>query len=199
MNMWKKVIETDDCFGFERIEKGLNIRIEARKNKESWDIFKTYYNNNGMSYTEEYYSQTRDQAQQLIKQLQSRKQPTLEEIQKRILRENKKIGINITRLFRDYNVEKWEFKIDNEDAENFVYMRDSETIMFDIVLNNKYKPKEKEIIETLKRMLGLDNSEFDVKQTVFYYNEKNSGLHKGNKKGMVLGKIDFGFLDEEED
>lgn len=101
-----------------------------------------------------------------------KKQPSVNEVKERIIQKQKKIDVNVIRCFKDYTIEKWYFTIDNEKIENIIYIRDAEIINVDIVMHQKYKSKEKEILPTLKNILGLRDYDLDInKQYIIIINK----------------------------
>ncbi len=197
---WKPVVDSVDLISFETISQDFTIRIEARKKEDhTWTIFKTYLDHALIAYTEEYYAKTRDEAQRIITFLQKEKLLTKRELHDRSLQRAKKVSISLKRQFKDYNVEKWHFAVNNGSYENILYMRDADVIEINILIAERYRPLEKQILTEVQTILGLDVVDFDIKQEVYYYTTHSEGYIPSKKPaGIFLGKMemDFDFSDE---
>lgn len=189
---WKKIAENQDIISYEKAFNGVLVRIEARKTmNDVWAIFKTYCDDAGLVYTEEYHAGTRDQALQLVYSMQKEKVLSRKEVQQRRLQQARKTIVKVKRLFKDYNVEKWSFAVANEAYQNVVYVRDADVSDVSIILHEKYKPIEANILQELRAILGFDTTDFDVRQEVFYYSTKNDSYQKSAKFGLFFGNMEI--------
>lgn len=198
---WKPVVDSVDLISFETLSQDLTVRIEARKKEDhTWTIFKTYLDQALLAYTEEYYAKTRDEAQRIITFLQKEKLLTKREVQDRSLQRARKVSLSLKRQFKDYNVEKWHFAVNNSSYENILYIRDADVIEVNILMAERYRSIEKQILTELQVILGLDTMEFDMKQEVYYYTTHSEGYIPSKKPaGFFLGKMEMGFDFSEED
>lgn len=195
-NKWRLLVDNPDIISYEseKENKGMRIRIEARKNEEnSWTIFKTYLDDASFTYTEEYNTQTRDEAEKIISSLQKNRFLTKKEVYAHKLQLAKRFPIKLKRHFKDYNVEKWLFAIGDDGYENVVYIRDAEVIEVNIIMHEKYRPAEANTIHELKAILGLDSNDLDIKQELYYYTTKAEKYHKNKRFGLYLGNFEMGF------
>lgn len=192
---WRLVVDTIDLISFETISSDLTVRIEARKKEDhTWSIFKTYSDHTFTAYTEEYHAKTRDEAQRIITFLQKEKLLTRKEIHERSLQRAKKVRLSLKRQFKDYNVEKWQFAVNADSYENLIYIRDADVIEVNVLMAEKYRLLEKQILAELQTILGLDVAEFDIKQEVYYYTTHSEKYFPAkNPAGLFLGKMEMGF------
>lgn len=197
--MWNKLIETDDFISFEKRTKIMNVRIEARLTPfREWDIFVTHYNGKDISYTEEYKSKTKEELFDLLSQLQKMKIKSKKEIERLRLLGSRKLKVNVVREFRDYTVEKWRFNIENDNLYNFVIVRDAEYIDLDVVMHEKYRSFEKDILFEVYKFLGLEEGELPIRRNIFYYSKRNRTISEDKKNHVFLGKIEFDFGDNKD-
>ncbi|MEM4267375.1 MAG: hypothetical protein QXK37_00935 [Candidatus Woesearchaeota archaeon] len=190
--MWKKIAESTDLISYEKKTPTLTIRLEARLlDDNSWVIFKKYFNDDGISYTEEYHSKTRDEAYYLIESLKS-KVLDRQEIERQKQSRKKGVRIQVRRTFKEYNVEKWDFAVDNEDFINFIYLRFEEMIELDLIVHEKYKIWEQRIITEIMHIFGLAGTELDLCINFFYFKERFDKIVKGRRNSLFIGRIEMG-------
>ncbi len=194
--MWENTVDSDDLLCHERKFKEFNVRIEARKNVDSeskkWEIFRTYYNDTSLNYTEEFFTTTRDKAEALIETLMRDKLLTNHELTKIKLEQRKGIKLNINRVFKDYNVEKWIVCVNHEKEKNVVYIRDAEMLEIDFIMNEKYKHIMKKVSKEFIKILGYNNSIFDKATNVYYFKEKTERYSKASSKNILVSKVEVG-------
>ena len=200
---WKQVVNSADLITHELTTKELRVRLEARRDEEneSWVIFKTYFDtaeNASLNFTQEYRTKTLDEAQRLLEHMQKEKLPSKKELYEQKLEHAKKVHINLKRHFKDYNVEKWNFAVNDEAYENAVYVRDADVSDVSIILHERHKPLEANILHELRAILGLDASELDIKQELYYYNTKSDSYQKTKKMGLFLGNFELGMDSQDE-
>ena len=202
-DMWKKIIDSRDVIGYERESNELKTRIEARLNKDdSWAIFLTYFDGKGVSYTEEYNCTTQKDALDLITTLKNKRVKSKKELQQLKQSSNsseKKLKIEVKREFRDYNVEKWIFSIEDGIFNNTVYIREADFIDVDIIINIKYKSYEDKIINYLIKNLGLEDYGAVIRENLFYYNENKRRLDNNSNVDVFINAIDFEFGNQEDE
>ncbi len=191
--MWAKKAETDDLISYEKKHQGRAIRIEARLVNGKWEIYKTYHRDEQCDYVEEYKTDHKQKALDLIETLKKEKDLTLQEINKIKKFEGKKINLKLKRAYKEYDVEKWYFSINNEGFINFVVARYAEEIHVDIVLHEKYRYYESKILDELDEMLKL--ADFGHIHEHVYFFKKHTAYNKKSKRGYLMGKIemDIGF------
>lgn len=192
VGMWKKIIESRDIIGYERESDELKTRIEARLNKDnSWTIFLTYYDGKGVSYTEEYASTTQKDALDLITVLKNKRLKSRKELQQLKQSSEKKLKVEVKREFRDYNVEKWIFSLEEGIFNNFIYIREADFIDLDIIINTKYKQYEEKIIAYLVKYLGLEDYGAVIRENIFYYTENKRKIDNSSNAGVFVNAMDF--------
>ena len=191
IGMWKKIIESRDVIGYERESNELKTRIEARLNNDnSWTIFLTYYDGKGVSYTEEYTSTTQKDALDLITVLKNKRLKSRKELQQLKQSSEKKLKVEVKREFRDYNVEKWIFSLEEGIFNNFIYIREADFIDLDIIINSKYKQYEEKIIAYLVKYLGLEDYGAVIRENIFYYTENKQKLDNNSNADVFINAMD---------
>ncbi len=195
--MWKKTIDNKDLFCFERNNKDISVRIEARLNdKRKWDVFKTHYDGDEVNYTEEYQTTSKDHAEKLVRSLMNKKLFTKIEIENIKLVQSKKLNIDLRRSYRDYNMEKWHFFVNDESEASVLFIRDNDPVEMDFIVNEKFRFLEKKILRKVNIILGYEKPDFDISQNIYYYKDRNDRVVKADKKGVLLGKVELGFGNE---
>lgn len=193
---WKLLVDNPELISYELSQKETRVRIEARRNEENtWTIFRTYVDDSSsaLTYTEEFHTQTRDEAEKIISSLQKNKLLTKKEISQQKELQAKRLPVKVKRHFKDYNVEKWFFAVAENKYENVVYIRDAEIIEVNIIMHEKYRPLETNILHELKTILGMDATEIDTKQELYYYTTKAEKYNKSKRFGLFLGNFEMGF------
>lgn len=191
---WKLILDNPELISYELASKDLCVRIEARQTDENvWTIFKTYHDDSSFTYTQEYRTQSRDEAQKIITSLQNEKVLSKKELHELKLVQAKKVAVKVKRQFKDYNVEKWNFAVNDEAYENVVYVRDADVSDVSIIMHEKNKQFEANILYELKSVLGFETSDLDIKQELYYYSTKSDDYKKNNKFSFVFGNVEMGF------
>ena len=194
--MWRKKIDTKEIISYEFNDLGLKSIIEARFNEidNCWDVYHTFFSKDNHNYTEEFTTTTREDAEKLVLKLKDKRVLADQDIYELKLKRSKRLRLDIKRLYKDYNVEKWGFVIDKDVFENIVYVREGEPLVVDIILHESYKAKEERIVRELHKILGLGESESPLKQSLFYYAKRKEEVFGSSR--LVFGNVELG-LDED--
>lgn len=189
--MWKKLVSTNDLIVEETENDGLNVRIEARNNPEGWNIIKRYYEpeSNEHSYIEDYYKPNLAEVKDVLRHIQH---DLLTKTQiKKIKNLKRNFDVNITRVYHEGNVEKWLFSIlsarhsqksapANEDGS--IVIKYGQNVELDIMVKEKFRHYEEELIELINEKLGLtNNTEYDIIHNFYYYFDSTSYTTKQKK------------------
>jgi hypothetical protein len=182
--MWKKVLETQDVIIHEARLPEVDVRIEARKNEgnneensehnEKWTVYMRYITKPNerkevIDYTEEFICKDIDESKEIIACLKASKIKDTKDIINLKIGEKKEVRLDIRRTSRDYNSEGWVFKVNKEDHNNRLFIRDSDDVTeVDIILSELYRYCEERILERLVDMLGLSSCDKKTKITVYY-------------------------------
>jgi hypothetical protein len=196
--MWRKLTETDDLISLEKQSSfNYRIRIEARYSKSVWQIFKTYFNDREVSFVEEYSTETKPEAMSVIRALQKERDLSPGEIKqiKKIL--GKRLTLKIERAFKEYEVEKWNFSINEDKMVNFATVRYSEKIQIDIIMHEKYRYLERKILEEIVNVLGLREFGMEIDKFVYFFNKRTFYRSRPKRRGVVISKIEMDFDDME--
>ena len=182
---WKKIAESKEIIVFEKKLKNFKLKIEARKNSYGWEVFKTKVNGNSSSLISEYILDTKTEAIQLIDKLKK---------DKKITEISKNATISMMRVYKEEYVEKWFFTVNNNDIKNFLVVKYDNNIKVDIVMHEKYRLYEDDVIFQIEKSLGLkdlgESSVFEI-----YYFKRNT-KNRENKGQKSLIDIEFGFQED---
>lgn len=188
--MWKKLVCSNDLIVKEAKKDGLNVRIEARNNPEGWNIIKRYYApDNNDSFIEDYFKPNLEGVNEVLKHIQSE---LLTKGQIKKIKELKKnLDINITRVYHEQNVEKWLFTISSVkkpqresslSEDGTIVIKHGDELELDIMVKEKFRPLEEELIELINEKLGISSSmDKDVIHNFYYYYDNTSYTTKQKK------------------
>ena len=194
--MWKRLITTNDLIVQEAVNDGLNVRIEARNNPEGWNIIKRYYlpDDSTLSYTEDYSRPTLNEAKEAIRYLQGE---LLTKMQiKKIKNLKKSLDLRIIRVYHEGNVEKWFFTIHSMKRpqtssvieDGTIVIKYGDTIEVDVMVKEKFRHFEEEIIEAVNEKFGLTRQdEKEVIHNFYYYFETTAYTTKQKRPQVVSG------------
>ncbi|MFT4310953.1 MAG: hypothetical protein ACMXYC_04965 [Candidatus Woesearchaeota archaeon] len=188
---WKTTTQTADLLMYEKQTKSFNTRLEARLDHETWLVFRTFYNQKGLNLTEHFEAQTREHAQQLIDGLMQEKQPTLSSLMQKMINRAKRAEVKIKRSYKEYNVEKWFFHINTDAPHNMVVLRFHDEIEIDFVIYEAYKQHEKKIVDAILQVLGIDDSDEDLRITCYYFNKTTTQKMQTPENKLMIGKLEF--------
>lgn len=189
---WKKLLETNDLIAYEKVSKSKTVRLEARFEKQRWRIYKTYNFENGdnesISHVQEYIAASVDETYALLDDLKSEKDITLSE-----LPETKTFSLELKRIYKEEYVEKWKFKIDDFNVDNFVVIRYDETICMDIILHDKYNSIERYLLERLIDSLGLKDISSKIQYDFFYFKKHSAKrrVYKQKEADELIAHLEF--------
>jgi hypothetical protein len=188
--MWKCLVDSEELIAYEKIKSNLKVRIEARLSEKMWEIYKTYHSVSGkLNFTEEYEADNRKKAVQIISKI---KKEVLDEDRIRKIQDlRKNLSIKVKRLYKEQNVEKWAFSINDDEYSNFVIVRYSTDIEMDILADERYKYVETEILDEVNKVLGINEFETDIVQNVFFFSKK-SAFYTCDDNNDPLGKVELG-------
>ncbi|MBN2458340.1 hypothetical protein JXB31_04385 [Candidatus Woesearchaeota archaeon] len=191
--MWKKIEESQDLICYEKRSKSFMIRIEARLEKNKWKIFKRYINEEGLDHIENFESDTRADADRLIKSIMS-KNLTKKDIIKATIEKSRDINLEIRRIFREYAIEKWEFSVRPDKEKNIIFIRTEDSIEIDIIINSRYRSCEGRIISELMKILSVNEDDaIETTINIFYYEDRTQKKKKQPKNKLIMGKIEIGY------
>ena len=186
--MWQQIPSSEEVICYEKKNKVLSVRLEARYLDESWEVYRGFQTYDGQSYTEEYNVSSREEAERMILQLKNEKDLTSEEIHELIKKKNIKLRINIRRSYKEDTVEKWFFIVNNDVIENFFIIKDYDGIELDVILHESYKNKKKQILKEIYKSLSIEES-VEVNDFVYYFSSKI----KNNSEPIISHKYEVEF------
>jgi len=103
---------------------------------------------------------------------------------------NQELNIDITREYKEKNVEKWNFSLNNDKIQNSVILRFSNSSVVDIMLHNLYRHYEDKVLDKLVDKLGLD--EYDGITFNVYFFSKTSNYDYDCADDLIAN-VEFGF------
>ncbi len=196
--MWKKLVDSKEVVSYELENESLKIRIEARLNQDAtWNIFLIYHDGTNSSYTEEYRCRNQREALDLMRVLKTKRLKSKKELDQLRQTQSKALHIELKREYRDYNVEKWIFSIENGIFNNFVYIRESDFVDLDIVINAQYRQYEEKILAYLINNLGLDDFGTIIRHNLFYYQDNKRKVDNQAEMDVFINSMDFEFADDD--
>src|SRR3989338_5917597 len=131
--MWSKINDDKDVISFKKRGKEKTIVIEARLDDEKWRIFRTYQVEGSHTLVQEYMTESRDQAVQLIGELKGEKELSNSQIAETVEKQNYPIKLHLQREYKEYDVEKWLFTINESPRINTVIIRYADEIVMDVL------------------------------------------------------------------
>jgi len=192
MMVWKKLLETNDLIAYEKSSKTKKVRLEARFENQRWRIYKTYNFDNdigeAITHVQEYIASSTDEAHILLDDLRSEKDITLSE-----LPEIQLCTIELKRVYKEEFVEKWKFKIDDFNTDNFLVVRYDNTVILDIILHDKYNSIEKALLEKLIDSLGLKDISSKIQYDFFYFKKHSAKrrVYKQKEEEELIAHMEF--------
>jgi hypothetical protein len=190
---WEQAIKSKELLRLEKKKGDSKVIIEARKSEHGWDVFKTYVAPNSEGIAEEYNVKTVEEAMFLIDELKKEKELSIEEIKKLHSKRLKTIDLDMNRVYKEKNVEKWNFFVNKEKIENTIIIRFSGMTIVDVMLHNVYRYLEDKILDRLVHKLGL--YEYDGLDLNIYFFTKGSN-YEYDCADDLIANIELGFKNE---
>ena len=191
--MWKQILNTEDAICYEVNKEDVRVRLEARYEDNTWVIYKGISTTELPNYTEEYTAVSRDEAEKMINLLKKDTLPTHTELISMIKKSKLKSNIDIKRAFKEDAVEKWYFTVNGDSALNFVLIREFDGYELDIVLHQKFKKYEDDVLRSIIDTLNLE-TEGGIIRNIYYFSD--SRMHNDEEKsavGQFFDKIEVEF------
>jgi len=192
-NGWVVLDNASDIVSLEKKSGTLTIRIEARLVEGTWNIFKTYFDSKNFNHVEEYFAESINETLEMIEKLKNEKELTKSQILSLRRQQKEEVTIQVRRVFKELDSEKWAFTINQEKGTNFFIINYEETIQIDIVLFEKYAPFEKQIISEITKTMGIEKYGVDTEINIYYFSKRKKQTQEHDKKQVMIGKIDIGF------
>lgn len=196
-NGWTVVDNAHDIVALEKKTKTLTIRIEARLVDNRWNIFKSYYDTKNFNHVEEYFAESISETLDMIERLKNEKELSKKQIMQLREQQAQDISVQVRRVFKELDSEKWMFTINREKANNFFIINYEDSIQIDIVLFEKYMHHEDKIVSDICTIMGIDKYEVDTVINIFYFAKRKKHIKNHPKKSVMVGKIDIGFSSKE--
>tara|TARA_Y100000310_G_scaffold123899_1_gene122653 strand:+ start:1820 stop:2413 length:594 start_codon:yes stop_codon:yes gene_type:complete len=190
---WQKISDTHDLISYEKNKEDMNIRIEARLNKDrTWSIYKTYFEGDNNNFIDEHKASNISDARKVVDRLLEEKDLNLKEINEIKAKKSKALDINLKRAFKEGNIEKWHIYFNSSNV-GFLNIRYSEKIEIDLVVDENFRFLEKQLLEELNTVLGLTKISREILFNNYYFAHHSHKKLKSKKpKKLVLGNIEIG-------
>ncbi|MFH1054324.1 MAG: hypothetical protein V1740_07935 [Candidatus Woesearchaeota archaeon] len=193
--MWTKISEQKDLISYKKSANDKTVIIEARFDNDIWKIYKTYQINGKNKLVREYNTNSRDSAMTIIEDLKKEKDISVRSIIDLSKKEREPLNLKLKREYKEYDVEKWSFSINNEKRVNVIIIRYADELIIDFILHEKYRNVERKIIKNIFSTLNLDDFIGSVNQNIYYFIDE-SHYRKDEKKGFLIGKIEMDLSEE---
>lgn len=192
-NGWIVLDNASDIVSLEKKSGTLTIRIEARLVDGAWSIFKTYFDAKNFNHVEEYYAESITETLEMIEKLKNEKELTKSQILALRRQQKEDVTIQVRRIFKELDSEKWNFTVNQENGTNFFIINYEDAIQIDIVLFEKYAPFEKQIVSEITKTMGIEKYGVDTMINIYYFSKRKKQTHEQDKQQVMIGKIDIGF------
>lgn len=159
---WKQIAKSKDLIIFEKVLKNYKFKIEARKNNNIWEIYKTKIQGETSKLLLQF-KVTDEELNEIIKNLKRNIK-----IEKGFINKPINLIVKLKRVFKDEFTEKWEISINNDDK-NFVLINFENDLYADIILNKYYKPYEAKILNEIKNSLAFYELSNNIYIKIYYY------------------------------
>ncbi len=193
---WKKRIVSNDLISYEKRNKSLKVVIEARHSHEQgWEVFKIY-NYQKKNFIEEYSVYDKSEAKNLISKLKKERDLTVKQISD-LDRIKSEFNMRVKREYKSENIEKWLFRVNDQKFENFFVVHQGDDLTLDLVICDKYRLLEKDILEEIANILNIDMIEGECTQNVYFYSSKSEyHTEPSGKNEVVFGHVMFDYNEE---
>lgn len=193
---WKCILADVDVVCYQKSRKSYAVRIEARRNSEKWKIYKSYYNDRGLNVIDSFEAKDREEMESIMDNLQSQKDPSINELRRRMTDAKKSLSVRMERAFKEYNVEKWSLIINDDPAKCTIFVRYFDAIEMDFIMPEKYAPLEETITNEIIRILGLQSEEEDITISFFYYSSSSRKNTGNSREKFVHPQFEFDWSDD---
>lgn len=170
---WKKLIQDSDTVSYVKNLGDYRIIIEARNTDAEWEIIKKYVGG-GINFAETYTAKTTGELKTLLKHLRSEKDLSKTEINDINSFRNKDVRVQVKRAYKTETVEKWNFCITDNYSNYITVHYTNQELIIDIVMEQRLKYIEENIIEKLYDVLAIDKEEYAIQQNIYYFSKKSS-------------------------
>ena len=182
--MWNKTVESKEIIVFEKHLKDYKLKIEARKNGPTWEVFKTKISENSSDLISEHVLEDKNHVIKLIEKLKN---------DNKITPLKKHINVTLNRVYKEEFFEKWFFKVNDEELKNFIIIKFDSKINVDVVIHEKYSFSENQIINQIEDFLGLRELGDSIKYEIYYFKKHT----QESQKPIDTEYIEVDFLDED--
>lgn len=188
---WKKLLDTKDLIAYEKSTKAVKVRIEARFRNNRWRIYKTYNFRQGdewISHVKEYIAASQEEANVLLGELREERELTLDDVNC-----TTPLKVELSRCYKEDFIEKWNFKVDDFNEDNFVIVRFDSQVKMDIVLHERYNLLERELLDKFIHSLGLKDISNKIQYDFFYF-KRHSAKRRVYKKPIdqdLIAQFEF--------
>ena len=190
--MWLKIAEEKDVVSFKKMVRDITIVIEARKESSHWHIYKTHQLKGANKVVQEYLANSREDCITLIEELKAEKPLSMREIKEWQQKDKAPIRLHVQRDYKEYDVEKWMFTVNESPRVNVAIIRYGEEIVLDVMIHEQFRSHEKKIIQRLHKTLNVKDMAGMIKENIYYFSDEKHYLTEG-KRGMMIGRIQMDF------
>lgn len=180
MKMWQQIENTEEAICYERKSRELSVRIEARQSEDDWTVYRGFYSDNNLNYTEQFSVSSREDAERMMFSLRKERIPSVSELSELVKTRNRKVHLSMKRAYKDDMVEKWFFTVNDDPVSNFFVVKEYEKVEMDIVLHESYKDRSSDIVKQILRFLSYENVFVDIEHSIYFFSKMESACTKKN-------------------
>ncbi|MFH1649774.1 MAG: hypothetical protein ABIA93_04450 [Candidatus Woesearchaeota archaeon] len=188
---WRTISNSEDLKAFEKKAKDGRVRIEARLGDKGWEVYKTYVHDGHSYLTGRYHVKESDLNRTILR---LKREKLLSPQEAKTVQQESSVDFRFERAYKEDFIEKWVFK--SKSTHNFLVVRYDENITVDVVLDDRYKPLEGEVLEQIRKTLGFEDLG-EVKFTLYYYHHRSERRDESKRSyGVVVGRFELDFEDD---
>lgn len=188
--MWVKVAEDKEVISYKKKMRDRTVIIEARFEGDFWHVYKTQQMKGSSKIVHEYKAEDREEVMHLISRLKKEKRTTADS--KPISSSTRSVKIHIHRSYKEYDVEKWLFSINNDIRLNAAIIRYADEIVIDLLIHESFRDIERLILKRLFKMLNLDEFSSSIQQNIYFFSDEKHSQRQG-PKGIIVNDVEIGF------
>jgi len=187
--MWVKVAEDKGVISYRKRLKGRTIIIEARFEDDLWHVYKACQIKGSNKVVKEYKAEDRKEVLSLIEKLKNEKDvPAKSQIVKG---NSSQVKVHLKRAYKEYDVEKWFFTINNDTKINSVILRYAEDIVIDMIVHEFYKGIEDSVFKRICKTLNLEEIGASIDVNIYFFRDEQHFSRQG--KNTVTDTVEIGF------
>ena len=180
---WKKIADSQELLVFEKYDKDHKLKIEARKNNDGWEVFMTRLKGDTSNLLSEYFLDSKRQVLDIVEKLKKQRP-------RKKIRDYNRASVSVKRAYKEEFVEKWYFTVAQDSVKNVLFIKFDAPTQADIILHERYRRYESNIVDQLEDKLGLSEASEVIQYHTFYFRHQ-SGKEKMHQSTYFDIEFDF--------